>query len=90
MSEYRPRAASGDPSMEAASPRAPNDGLGNNSSGSVRKLRISLIGEMTRAWNDHKPGVLTDLPASSMDAAILANEAIVMVAQPIEGTSALS
>ena len=87
MSEYRPRAASGDPSMEAASPRAPNDGLGNNSSGSVRKLRISLIGEMTRVWNDHKPGVLTDLPASSTGAVTLATEAIIVIAHPIEGLS---
>ena len=49
-------------------------------SGSVRKPRISLVGDMTRAWNDHKPEVLTDLPASSISAAILANEAIIVIA----------
>ena len=45
---------------------------------------------MTKAWNDRKLGVLTDLPASSIVATILTNEAIVMAAQPTEGTSALS
>jgi hypothetical protein len=58
--------------------------------GLVEKPRISPLGDMTGAWNDRKPRVLSDLLASSMGATILANEAIVMVAQPIEGTSSLS
>jgi hypothetical protein len=32
MSEYRPRAACGDPTREVASPQAPTDGLGNYTS----------------------------------------------------------
>ena len=59
-------------------------------SGRVGMPRISPLGDMTKAWNDHKFGVLMDLPASRMGVAILANEAIIMVAQPTEGTSALS
>ena len=46
-----------------------------------------LWGDMTGAWNDRKPEVLTDLPASSTGVVILANEAIVVTAQPNEGTS---
>jgi hypothetical protein len=65
---------------EAASPRAPIDGLGNYTSGSVEKPRISPLGDMTKAQNDYKLGVLTDLPASSTGATILANEAIIMAA----------
>jgi hypothetical protein len=42
---------------------------------------------MTGAWNDRKLGVLTDLPASSTDVVILANEAIVIAAYPNEGLS---
>jgi hypothetical protein len=42
---------------------------------------------MTEAWNDHKYGVLTDLPASSMGATIMATEAIVVTAHPNEGQS---
>ena len=49
-------------------------------SGSVEKLRISPLGDMTKAWNDRKLGVLMDSPASSMGMAILANEAIVVAA----------
>jgi hypothetical protein len=48
------------------------------------------LGDMTKARNDCKLGVLTDLPASSTGVAILATEAIVMVAQSTEGTTALS
>ena len=40
---------------------------------------------MTRAWNDHKPEVLMDLPVSSMGTAILATEAIIITAYPNEG-----
>ena len=90
MSEYRPRAAHGDPTREAASPRALIDGLGNYTSGLVEKPRISTLGDMTKAWNDHKLGVLTELPASSIGAAIMAIEAIVVAAQPTKGTLALS
>ena len=72
---------------EVGSPRVPTDGLRNYTSGSVKKPMISHLGDMTGAWNDHKPEVLTDLPASSMDATILANEAIVVTAQPNEGSS---
>jgi hypothetical protein len=43
---------------------------------------------MTKAQNDRKLGVLMDLHASGTGAAILATEAIVVVAQPIEGTLA--
>jgi hypothetical protein len=39
------------------------------------------------ARNDRKPGVLTDLPASSMGTMILANEAIIVIAQPNEGSA---
>ena len=72
---------------EAASPRVLMDGLKNYTSGSVRKLRISPLGDMTGAWNDCKPGVLMDLPVSSMGTAILDNEAIVVIAHPNEGLS---
>jgi hypothetical protein len=65
----------------------PIDGLGNYTSGSIRKPRISLLGDMTEAQNDHKPWVLMDLPASSMGAAILSNEAIVVRTYPNEGSS---
>ena len=75
---------------EAASPQAPIDWLRNYTSSSIEKPRISPLGDMTKAWNDCKLRVLTDLPASSTGMAILANEAIVVAAQPIEGTSALS
>ena len=37
-------------------------------------------GDMTGAWNDCKPRVLTDFPASSIGAVILANEAIAVIA----------
>ena len=90
MSEYRPRAARGDPPREAASPQAPNDGLGNYTSGSVGNPRISPLGDMTKARNDRKLGVLTDLPASSTSAAILATEVIVVTAHPNEGPKSLS
>ena len=62
------------------SPQVPTDGLRNYTSGSVRKPWISPLGDMTRAWNDHKPRVLTDLPASNIGVAILANKAIVIIA----------
>jgi hypothetical protein len=65
----------------------PIDGLGNYMSGSIGKPRISPLGDMTEAWNDHKYGVLTDLPASSMGATIMATEAIVVTAHPNEGQS---
>ena len=87
MSEYRPPAARGDPTREAASPRSPIDGLGNYTSGLVRKPRISPLGDMTGAQNDHKPRVLMDLAASSTGAAILANEDIIVIAHPNEGLS---
>ena len=80
MSEYQPKTARGDPSREAASPQAPIDGFGNYTSGSVEKPRISPLGDMTKARNDRKLGVLMDLPASSTGTAIMAIEAIVMVA----------
>ena len=54
-------------------------------SGSVEKPRISPLGDMTRARNDHKPRVLTDSHASSTGATILATEAIVVIAHPNEG-----
>jgi hypothetical protein len=85
MFEYRPQAARGDPLREAASPQAPIEGLGNYTSGLVRKPRISSLGDMTRPWNDHKPGVLMDLLTSSMGAAILATEAIIVATHQIEG-----
>ena len=85
MSEYRPRAACGDPTRAAVSPRAPIDGLGNYMSGSVGKPRISPLWDMTGAWNDRKPRVLMDSPASSTGAAILAIQAIVVTAHPNEG-----
>jgi hypothetical protein len=55
--------------------------------GSIGKLRISPLGDMIGAWNDRKPGVLMDLLASSMDTAILANEAIIVTAHPNERVS---
>jgi hypothetical protein len=90
MSEYRSRAARGDPPREAASPRAPTDRLGNYTSGSNRKLRISPLGDMTEARNDRKPMVLMDLPISSTGAAILATEDIVVTAHPNEEHKSLS
>ena len=75
---------------EAASRQALIDRLRNYTSGSVEKPRISFLRDMTKVRNDCKVGVLTDLSASSTSTTILANEAIVMVAQPIDGTSALS
>jgi len=51
-------------------------------SGSVRKPRIFPLGDMTGAQNYHKPRFLTDLPTSSTGAAILATEAIVVIAHP--------
>jgi hypothetical protein len=91
MSEYQPRVARGDLMREAASPRAPIDRLGNYTSGSIRKPRISpLWGDMTRAWNDHKPRVLKDLPANSIGATILATETIVIIAHPNEGPKSSS
>ena len=74
---------------EAVSPRASIDGLGNYTSGSVEKPRIFPLGDMTKAWNDHKLGVLTDLPASSTGATILAIEAIVVATHPHEGNSSV-
>jgi len=59
-------------------------------SGSGGKPRISPLGDMTGAWNDRKPGVLMDLPISSMGAAILATEAIVVTAHPNKGPKSLS
>jgi hypothetical protein len=90
MFEYRPRAAHGDPPREAASPRASTDGLENYMSGSVRKPRISPLGNMTRARNDYKPRVLMDLPASSMGVAILATKSIIVTTHPNEGPKSLS
>ena len=58
-----------------------------NMSSSVRKPRISPLGDMTGVWNDHKPRVLMDLPASSTGAVILATEAIIVTAHPNEGQS---
>jgi hypothetical protein len=65
----------------------PIDGLGNYTSGSIGKPRISPLGDMTGAWNDHKHGVLTDLPASSMGVTIMATEVIIVTAHPNEGLS---
>jgi hypothetical protein len=56
-------------------------------SGSVEKPRISPLGDMIRPWNDHKLGVLMDLPTSTTGVAILANEAIIVKAHPNEGSS---
>jgi hypothetical protein len=42
---------------------------------------------MTEARNDRKPKVLMDLPVSSTGVVILANEAILVTAQPNEGLS---
>jgi hypothetical protein len=72
---------------EAASPRVPIDGLRNYTSGSVGKSRISHLEDMIGAQNERKPRVLMDLPASSMGAVILANEAIIVIAQPNEGSA---
>ena len=58
----------------------PIDRLENYTSGSVRKLRISPLGDMIGAWNNRKPRVLTVLPASSMGVAILVYEAIIVTA----------
>ena len=90
MSEYRPRATHGDPPREAVSHQAPVDKLGNYTSGSAGEMRISPLRDMTRAWNDHKPEVLMDLPAHSTGMAILATEAIVVTAHPNEGSKSPS
>jgi hypothetical protein len=65
---------------EVASPWVPTNGLRNYTSGMARKPRISPLGDMAEAWNDQKPRVLIELPASSTGVAILANEAIVVIA----------
>ena len=65
---------------EAASPQVPTDELRNYTSGSVGKPRISPPGDMTKARNDRKPGVLTDLPISSTGTVILASETIIVTA----------
>ena len=65
---------------EAASPRVSIDWLENYTSGSVRKPRISPLGDMTEVRNDRKPGVLTDLPISSTGTVILASETIIVTA----------
>ena len=62
------------------------DGLKTSSLGDCAKK----CQHMTRARNDHKPGVLMDSPASSMGVAILATEAIVVIAHPNEGPKSLS
>jgi hypothetical protein len=54
--------------------------LRNYMSGSAEKPKISPLEDMTGARNDRKPGVLTNSPASSTGAAILATKAIVVVA----------
>ena len=59
-------------------------------SGLVGKMRISPLGDMTRAWNDCKLGVLTDSPDSTKGAEILATEAIVVTAHPNKGPKSLS
>ena len=85
MSEYQFQTTRGDPSWEVVSPQVSIDGLGNYMSGSIRKPSISPLGDMTGARNDRKPRVLIDLLDSSMGAAILANEAIVVTNHPNEG-----
>ena len=85
MSKYQPRAAHGDPSRETASPRASIDGFRNYTSGSVRKPRISPLGDKTGAWNDRNPRVLIDLLVSSMGMEVLATEAMVITTYPNEG-----
>ena len=72
---------------EAVSLRVLTDGLRNYMSGSVRKPRIFPLGDMTRAQNDYKRGVLTDLPISSMGTTILASKAIIITTHPNEGLS---
>ena len=49
-------------------------------SGSIGKPRISPLVDMTGAWNDRKPRVLTDLPDSITGVVILANVAIIVIA----------
>jgi hypothetical protein len=56
-------------------------------SGLIRKPRISPLGDMTGAQNNHKPRVLMDLPARSMGVEILANEAIIITTHPNKGLS---
>ena len=80
MFEYQPRAACDDPLREVVSPQALIDGLRNYTSGSAGKPRISPLGEMIGARNDRKPGVLKDSLATSTGTAILATEAIVILA----------
>jgi hypothetical protein len=64
-------------------------------SGTIRLARSrsqgsSLWGDMIRAWNDHKPRVLTELHASSIGVVILATEAIVITAHPNKGPKSLN
>jgi hypothetical protein len=42
---------------------------------------------MTGAWNNYKPRVLMNFPASSTGVEILANKAIIVIAHPNEGLS---
>ena len=75
------------PTREAAIHRVPTDGLRNYTSGSIGKPRIFPLGDMTRARNDRKPGVLMDLPVSRTGAAILANETIIVTTHSNKGLS---
>jgi hypothetical protein len=54
-------------------------------SGSVRKPRISPLGDMTGARNNCNPEDLTDSPVSSTGMAIVPTEAIVVTAHPNKG-----
>ena len=58
-------------------------------SGSTRKPRISLLGDMTGARKDRKLEILKNSLASTTDAMILATKAIVVTNHPNEGPKSL-
>ena len=72
---------------EAVSPQVSIDRLEYYMSGSIRKPRITPLGDLTRERNDCKPRILMDSPVSSTGVAILANEAIIVTTHLNEGLS---
>ena len=84
LSKYQPQAIHGDLMREAASTQVLIDRLRSCMNGSIEKPRISLIRDMTKAWNDHKLEVLMNLFVCSTSIVNLTNEAIIITTQANE------
>ena len=89
MSEYRPRATRGDP-MRGNEPPSTDRQARELYEWLDREAEDLPSGDMIGVWNDRKPRVLMDSPASSTSAVILATEVIVITAHPNEGPKSLS